>query len=158
MLKGIIKILCGALCLFFASKLGPYTYGLYQQGQASEAWVPVEAQVEQFNIRSSNAKGSKYSRTGGQVDNPHADIVYNYQYEGKDYSGERTGFGPYSKGQLIRPNRGKATVYVNPDNPSDSVYIKGVSKPNVGAMAFALGMALAGLFLVGTGLMNIVRD
>lgn len=158
MLKGIIKILCGALCLFFASKLGPYTYGLYQQGQASEAWVPVEAQVEQFNIRSSNAKGSKYSRTSGKVENPHADIVYNYQYDGKNYSGERTGFGPYSKGQLIRPKKEVATVYVNPDKPSESVYIKGVSKPNLGAMAFSLGLALVGLILVMWGLKNIVRD
>ena len=79
-------------------------------------------------------------------------------FNGIDYSGDRTGFGPYSKGGLIRPKRGRATVYVNPENPSQSVYIKGVSKPNLGAMAFALALGLAGLFLLALGLKNIIRD
>ena len=92
------------------------------------------------------------------MSNPHAETVYHYHYEGEDYSGDRTSFGPYSKGQLVRPKRGKAIVYVDPDNPTDSVYIKRVSKPNIGLMAFVLGVVLAGLFLVGSGLMRIIRD
>ena len=159
MIGSLFKIIIGGLLLFFMSKLGPYSYNLYQQGKASETWVPVEAQVERFKIRTSSGfRGGKHSRRSGSVSNPHADIIYHYQYEGKDYSGDRTGFVPYSKGQLVRPRRGKATVYVDPDNPSESVYIKGVSKPNIGAMAFVLGVVLAGLLLVGSGLMRIVRD
>ena len=47
---------------------------------------------------------------------------------------------------------------MNPDNPAESVYIKGVSKPNLGAMAFAFDMGLFGVLLVGVGLKNIVKD
>ena len=53
---------------------------------------------------------------------------------------------------------GKTYIYVNPDNPAESVYIKGVSKPNLGAMAFAFAMGLFGVLLVGMGLKNIVKD
>ena len=158
MIKTILTIGFGVFCLFLASKLGPYAYDLYQKGKSSEAWVEVEAAVETFDFRSSStSKSGKYSR-GGTVSNPHVDVVYRYHFDGVEYVGDRTGFGPYSKGQLVRPRRGKANIYVNPDNPAESVYIKGVSKPNIGAMAFAFGMGLFGALLVGIGLINIVKD
>jgi len=152
MLKGILKIAFGAICLFSAAKFGPYTYGLFQQGKSSETWVMVEAQVESFKFRTTSTKGK-------QTSNPHLDLVYHYQIDGVKYVGNRTGFGPYSKGQLERPNRkGKINVYVNPDDPNESVYIKGISKPNLGAMLFALGIGLFGLILSGMGLLNIIKD
>ena len=158
MIKAILTIGFGALCLFLAYKLGPYAYDLYQKGKASEVWVEVEADVESFDFRrSSTTNSGGYSR-GGAVSNPHVDVVYRYRFDGIEYVGDRTGFGPYSKGQLVRPRRGKANIYVNPDNPAESVYIKGVSKPNIGAMAVAFAMGLFGALLVGMGLINIVKD
>lgn len=158
MVKGILKIVFGIFCLLFASKLVPYTYELYQLGKSSQPWVEVEAQVETFKFHPNSVKSSRQS-SGGQTENHHVDVVYRYHIEGIEYVGDRTGFGPYSKGQLIRPNRhGKAPIYVNPDNPADSVYIKGISKPNIGAMIFALGMGLLGVIFIGMGLKNMFRD
>ena len=158
MIKAIFKIGLGAFCLFLASKLGPYTYELYQKGKSSEAWVEVEAGVETFDFRGSRKSKSGTYSSRGASSNPHVDVVYRYHFDGIEYVGDRTGFGPYSKGQLVRPRRGKANIYVNPDNPAESVYIKGVSKPNLGAMAFAFAMGLFGVLLVGVGLKNIVKD
>ena len=76
MIKAILTIGLGALCLFLASKLGPYTYELYQKGKSSEVWVEVEADVEAFDFgRSRKANSGRYSR-GGAVSNPHVDVVY----------------------------------------------------------------------------------
>ena len=63
----------------------------------------------------------------GSPSNPHADIEYHDEYDGTTYTGDRT-----------------AEVFVNPENPSESVYIKGISKPNHGGLAVAIGLVLTG--------------
>ena len=153
--RGIFFLIVGTLIVWPGYKLANYACGLYSQGKASETWVPVEATVSSFKFaRQSSARAGR--RSGGNVSNPHVNVVYHYAYDGVEYTGDRTGFGPYSKGKLERPRRGKATVYVDPENPADSVYIKGVSLPNLGGLGVAVAMILAGLFFIGSGLKSIL--
>lgn len=151
MIKPLLQIACAIFIIFLSEKTISYAYDLYQKGKASESWVAVEARVETFEYRQSAYRSSG----GGQVQNPHFDVLYHYSYDGAEYSGDRTGFGPYSKGQLKRPRRGHATVYVNPETPEQSVYVQGVSKPNLGFIAFGIAMGLFGVFLALLGLKNI---
>ena len=160
MIKIIFQIACAIVIINLSQKGLTYSYGLYQKGKASETWVDVKAKVEKFEYRRSSSSGSRGPhgyRTGGQPSNPHYDVLYHYTYEGVEYSGDITGFGPYSKGELKRPRGGRATIYVNPDNPAESVYVKGVSKPNLGFMAFLIAMGLFGLILSLLALKNIWR-
>ncbi|MEP2988873.1 MAG: DUF3592 domain-containing protein [Parasphingorhabdus sp.] len=151
MIKKIFLILVGIVFLWSGYKLGPYSFDLYQQGKASESWVAVEANVEKFNFRPRTT-----SRTPGPT-NPHADVLYHYEHAGRTYTGDSLGFGPYSTGQLIRPKNGMATIYFDPERPSNSVYIKGISQPNLGALALAIGLSIMGLILVVFGIKGIVR-
>ena len=154
MLKGVVYLFFACLLVLSGQKLGTYAFDLYQQGKASEDWILVNATMESFEFNSHKRHGRK---NGGQTQNPHVEVLYRYEYDGLTYTGDRTGFGPYSKGQLNRPKRGVAQVYENPEKPSESVYIKGVSKPNLGALAFAIGLGLAGLCLAYLGLRGLIR-
>ena len=124
MLKGYLFLGLATLIFWACFRMGSYSYALYQQGAASEAWAETEATVSKFKIQS----GHYSSRN---VSNPHAHVTYHYDVDGQSYTGERLGFGPYSKGQLIRPRRGRATIYYDPTDPKKSVYIKGISRPNM---------------------------
>ena len=157
MMKAALQITCAMVLIFLSQKAVSYAHDLYQKGKASESWVAVEARVETFEYRPSSHKaGGRHHGGGGQVGNPHFDVLYHYTYEGGDYSGDVTGFGPYSHGQLERPKRGHATVYVNPENPSESVYVKGVSKPNLAFLVLGVAMGVFGVFVGMLGLRNIV--
>lgn len=160
MIKAILQIACGALIIFLSHKAVSYGYDLYQKGKASESWVATEARVEIFEASQASTRTGGLHRGGtGTVQNPHIDILYHYSYQGADYSGDKTGFGPYSKGQLKPPNRkGIATVYVNPENPTESVYVQGVSKPNLGFIALGIAMGLFGALLALWGLRNLTRN
>ena len=126
--RAIFYSLFGIVFLWIGSNLTPYAYGLYVKGQASETWVPVEARVTSFKAHRSRNMRSGPRKTGGRSANT-IKVAFHYQYGGIEYDGDRTGFGPYSFKQLDQPNRkGKATVFVNPQTPSESVYAKGVSK------------------------------
>lgn len=122
-------------------KLAVYGLGLYQQGKASADWVAVEATVDSFKVKSTSRNGAR--RGGGSTS--YAKVLYTYEYGGETYTGDRTGFGSYHISKVKRPRRGKAEVYVDPEEPSESVYIKGVSKANLGGVAVAIGLVLAGL-------------
>ena len=139
-----------AIALAFAANgLGQHTFGLYKQGEASEDWVPVLAEVNQFELNRSGGVNRK-----GGPDNPDFLVQYQYVVEGAQYSGDRLSFGPYANGQLIRPDRGQATVYYDPDQPSQSVYIRGVSQANFYALLLAVGLAFAALI---SGIAGVVR-
>ena len=149
MIKGITYLISALLLGMLSFKLGAYSVDLYKKGKASENWVAVEASIEKFAHPQRRANRQ-------QVSNPHVEVIYHYDYQGVSYSGDRLGFGPCSKGQLERPSRGKATVYVNPSKPADSVYVKGVSKPNLGALAVALGLGALSGFLTIIGIRNFL--
>ena len=157
MMKAALQITCAMVLIFLSQKAVSYAHDLYQKGKASESWVATDARVEIFEARQTSPRTGGLHRGGtAAVQNPHIDILYHYSYQGADYSGDVTGFGPYSKGQLKRPNRkGIATVYVNPDDPYQSVYVKGVSKPNLGFLALGIAMGLFGVFMALLGLRNI---
>ena len=138
-------------------RLTPYTYDLYLKGKASENWSPVQATVISYKIHRGRNSRSGYKNTGGRSAAV-VKVVYNYQYEGAEYEGDRTGFGPYASRQLERPKRGQATVYVNPQRPSESVYAKGVSKNNLGGLAVGIGFVLAGLYFIAIAVRAIIKD
>ena len=151
MIKGILYLFAAVLLGMFSWKLGGYSIDLYQKGKASENWIAVEARIEKFAYPQRRQGRNK-------VSNPHVDVVYHYDYQGVSYRGDTLGFGPYSKGQLERPSRGKATVYVNPSKPAESVYVKGVSKPNLGALAVALGLGVFGGFMAFNGIRSLLKE
>lgn len=124
MFKGFLYIGLAALIFCATFRMGTYGYGIYQQGAASQEWAETEATVSKFKFPS-----RRFSRRN--VDNPAPIVSYHYDVNGQTYTGERLGFGPYSKGQLVRPRRGRATIYYDPNDPKESVYIKGISKPNM---------------------------
>jgi len=151
MVKALTLLFCAWLAGISCQKLGLYSFDLYQKGRASESWVPVEAYADKFEYR-------RMSKQTSNIQNPHFDVVYQYNYEDVEYIGDVTGFGPYSKGQLKRPDRhGKITVHVNPSSPEESVYVKGVSKPNIGAMAVAAGLGVVSVLCAFFGLRLIFR-
>lgn len=152
MVKGVILIVFGALAILSAKALGGHTYELYQQGQASEDWQAIEAKVTRFQ-----AEGSTRLKGRQRPENPHFEVTYHYAVDGIEYTGERLGFGPYEKGQLVRPEHGLATVYYDPDNPAESVYLRGVSQPNLYALALSVGLAVFGALLGVWGLWKIYR-
>ena len=157
--KALLYSIFAALFLWAGAKLSLYSYDLYKQGKASESWIEVEAQVTNFEIKSSSNRfgSAKNGRGGGST--THVELAYKYHYNGVDYEGHRTGFGPYASGKVTRPSRkGKAAIYINPERPSQSVYVKGVSKNNLGGLAFALGLVFAGLYLAFLTFRAIMKD
>ncbi|MDA8707990.1 DUF3592 domain-containing protein [Hellea sp.] len=137
-------------------KLAIYGYGLYQKGKASESWTPVTANIDSFKMKSTSRGSSRTGggRSGGSTQ--YIEVLYNYEYEGSAYTGDTTGFGPYTRRTFKRPRRGKSEVYVNPQDPSESVYIQGVSKPNLAGIALAIGLVLAGLWFAVLSLRSLV--
>jgi len=153
--KAIFYSILAFVFLWSGPKLSLYSFKLYQLGKASETWVPVKAQLLDFKIESHSRSGSSSQRGGGYTTS--VKLAYSYNYETIDYTGDRTGFGPYQAGDVDRPRRGKMTVYINPEDPAQSVYIKGTSKNNLGALAVGIGLTLAGLFFAFLSLMAIVK-
>lgn len=155
MLKTIFYIITGLALGWGGYNLSLYGYDLYKKGLASESWEPITADVERFKYIATSTRGGRRHRPRGAPSNPAFDIIYHYEHDGKRYRGDKTGFGPYSTGQLDRPKRGKITVHYNPNNPSESVYIKGVSKPNLGGLAVSIGMILFGFISLCAALRRI---
>ena len=100
--RAIFYSLFAIIFLWIGSNLTPYAYGLYEKGKASEAWVPVEAKVTSFKAHGSSNMGSGRRGSGG-LPAPTVEVAYNYQYDGMEYAGDRTGFGLYSFKQIDRP-------------------------------------------------------
>jgi len=152
--KAIFYAIFATLFLWGGPKLTLYSFDLYEQGKASESWVPVKTQVTRFDIKSTSGSKSGLNKSGNST--TYVELAYNYSFNGVDYSGDRTGFGPY--GRIERPNRKRiATVYVNPDSPSESVYVKGISKNNLGALAVGIGLILAGLYFLFLAIRSLLR-
>ena len=150
MYKGLVFLLLSGISLLSAKGLGIHGYDLYQKGRASEEWAAVEAEVEVFELY-------KYKRSTGNQSNPHFNVVYHFTVDDVAYRGDTLGFGPYSKGQLKRPDRHRnATIHYNPADPTQSVYIKGVSTPNLFFLLFALGLGLLGVVFGLLGLKFLV--
>lgn len=137
-------------------KLAVYGLSLYQQGKASADWVAVEATVDSFKVKSTSGNGARPGRGGGGSTS-YAKVLYTYEYGGQTYTGDRTGFGSYHISKVKRPRRGKAEVYVDPEEPSESVYIKGVSKANLGGVAVAIGLILAGLWFAFLAVRSLIK-
>ena len=152
MFKVFAFFLISTILLFSAKGLGFHAYDLYQKGKASEEWVATEARVEKFEAyqyKGSTIRGS----------NHHLIVAYSFTVDDISYTGNTLGFGPYSKGELDRPNRhGNATIHYNAADPNQSVYVKGVSTPNLFALLFALGLSLFGLIFGFLGLKFFIQD
>jgi len=151
MMKGFIFLAIAGLLFWAAVLMGGYSYDLYRQGAASEDWLAIEADISRFEIVS-----QRYSRR--PVANPHALVSYRYEVSDQNYTGERLSFGPYSKGQLKRPRSGRATIYYDPDNPVEAVYIKGVSRNNIFFMGVVGLVGLIGLIFLILAIKSVRRS
>ena len=150
MTKGFLYLGLAALIFWASFRMGSYGYALYQQGAASQEWAEAEAVVSKFKFRTKKSSSKP-------VSNPHVDVTYQYEVDGQSYTGERLGFGPYSKGQLIRPRRGRATIYYDPNDPKESVYIKGISRPNMYLMGVVGLFGASGFFFSWLAIKSFVR-
>ena len=150
-MKGFVFLAMAGLLFWAAVRMGEYSYDVYQQGTASEDWLAIEAEISRFEF-----EPQRYS--SGQVSNPHALVSYRYEVSDQNYTGERLSFGPYSKGQLIRPRSGRATIYYDPDNPAEAVYIKGVSRSNIYFMGVVGLVGLIGFVFLFLAIISVRRS
>jgi hypothetical protein len=140
------KLVAALLCLVFAIPFGGIGVGaswvavrMVQDGYRAQEWVGVQATVDSFD------RGS---------------VAYHYTYAGAQYRGDRMGTNPVGgrdnidswyfdvSSMLSQARRsGKTvTVWVNPDNPSESMVDRTIRWKMVAfALPFALGFGGVGV-------------
>lgn len=108
---------------------------------AARSWVPAEAKVLDFGVKSSRsgtgAKATLQSRLK---------VSYEYVHEGIRYTGDRTDFsrgsdnfsGKRISAQMKALRSGEVSVYVNPLNPSESVFDRSLPGPQIAFAIFFL--------------------
>eukprot|EP01061_Rhynchopus_euleeides_P045971 TRINITY_DN8528_c0_g1_i1.p1 TRINITY_DN8528_c0_g1~~TRINITY_DN8528_c0_g1_i1.p1 ORF type:complete len:426 (+),score=75.26 TRINITY_DN8528_c0_g1_i1:50-1279(+) len=101
------------------------TASLLDQERAILSWEPVEARLQHCNVTDSKLVKKRRTRSWG------VDAIYTYTWQGKDYESSQVWFygndiGPsYSRAVnacLLHEN--SSTVFVNPENPTDSVMMR----------------------------------
>ena len=151
--------------MLLAAGIGAYfciTNALWQD-QANRRFVAVPAQILSTNVRVHRGKSTTYS----------PEATYSYIYEGRTYQSTRVLAISYSsdhswaQGVLARidgagvargPEGGwRSTAYVNPQNPDESILVRGYSYIPYGlGMGALLAAAVgAGMF---TGVIGAARD
>lgn len=129
-------------------------------------WAAVPAEVKNYDLRKSSSR-----RPGSTVTINQERLVasYTYTYHDKTYTGERVDFsfgsdnfsGSRRSEQIAALRSGKITVFVNPENPQDSVFDRSLPLGQVlfaivfllfpcgVGTAFSIGMLTAGLSKLG---------
>jgi len=146
----------GCMVLFFAPfviiGLGTFlvsTYSFFKTIQARN-WVKTEAVIEHTNLNVSRANRAD------DVDTYKNSISYVYTIDGQKYRGDQVGFG-YSQNNIDRHHQvarklkylHKIKVWVNPNNPVESVLTKGTNDSAIGLFLFSLMWnSLIGVFLI----------
>lgn len=132
--------------------VGP-VHTLYQH-LVTAGWQPVPTVLERVALRSHQGDdGTTYS----------VEADYRYSYGGRDYRGHRVGYDwgsdnitDYHRDLVRRLERaraqGQARVWVNPDNPSESVLVRELRWAKLGFMTLFGGLfSAAGLFILRLG-------
>ena len=138
----------------------------------ARTWVAVPAEVQNYDLRKSRSRSGSSAITTIQE---RLIAAYTYSFDDKTYTGNRVDFsigadnfsGSRRRDQLAALQSGQITVFVNPENPQDSVFDRSLPLGQVlfaivfllfpcgVGTAFSFGMLTAGL--VKLGLTSIER-
>lgn len=151
--------IAAACCVWFL-------YGTFMRHHSAQNWVAVPAQVLSYDLRSNRSRSGTSARFTIQE---RLVVQYAYTHRGAAYTGDRLDFsvgsdnfsGSRRQAQMAELRTGLVTVYVNPDNPSLSVFDRSLPGSQiVFALVFLLfpcgvgtavsmGLALSGLGKLG---------
>lgn len=146
--------------IFVVAGIAGLYFGVKAISKAKESldWPAVKGKiisssVERSTRRESTRRSKGRSRTRIYY---HANISYEYSVDGKDYEGSQVRFGGTSSQNSGRVNSivkefpaGKEiSVYYEPENPSESILIKGVNPrlyagAGTGGLFMVIGIAMA---------------
>jgi hypothetical protein len=147
---------------FFAWFLG-HTFSLHYEART---WVAVPAEVQNYDLRTNRSRspGSAVTTVSERIL-----AAYTYVFKDKTFNGNRVDFsfgsdnfsGTRRREQLAALRSGSITVFVNPENPQDSVFDRSLPLDQVlfaiifllfpcgVGTAFSFGMLTAGLAKLG---------
>lgn len=123
------KLLGTLVVTVFSLAAGFLTWWLvttYSLHHAARTWVAVEAQVLDYDLQHSSSTSLK----GQTRKQSRLTANYSYRFAGVDYQGDRVDFsfgadnfsGNRRSEQMRQLRRGTVTVYVDPDQPQQSVF------------------------------------
>jgi ABC-type dipeptide/oligopeptide/nickel transport system permease subunit len=121
----------------------------------TRSWEEVPAKVLDYDLKTSRSGSAGTMRT---TFNSSIKASYSYSYNGRTYVGDRVDFSFGSDNfsdkrrsrQMAQLREGNITVYVNPDNPGQSVFDRSLPAPQI---AFAIIFLI---FPCGLGTMFII--
>lgn len=146
-LLGVMLLLGGGAGLFAGFERA-------RLGSASESWVEVEGEIISSRVASSRGRSAASSRTEWRY---YARLGYRYEYEGRSYSGSKISYddppggsdesGKREAEEFLSdfPRGATVSVYVDPENPEQSVLLRGTTGSGVwiplafGIVAFGVG-------------------
>jgi hypothetical protein len=140
----LIFIVVGAGTAFFGIR------GLIR-ANASDDWPSIQGKVVESSVERHSSSGNKGNRS-----TYHAEILYEFEVDGKTYNGERIAYGDYGSSnpsharQLVNryPKGKEITVYYMPGNPEECLLEKGVKAqswflPGFGLLFLTVGILIA---------------
>jgi hypothetical protein len=122
----------------------------------AQSWVETPASVLDSDLRTTRSGGIGISSRA--TFNSKVTVSYSYVFNGREYTGKRVDFSigtdnfsdSRRRAQLKRLRSGSVTVFVNPDNPGESVFDRSLPGNQAAfAIAFLLfpcGLGTAGFF------------
>ncbi len=123
----------------------------------ARSWNEVPARVLDYDMKTSRSSHTGSMRT---TYNSRIKATYSYSYNGKSYIGDRVDYsfgsdnfsGKRRSRQMAQLREGNITVYVNPDNPGQSVFDRSLPAPQIAfAIIFLIfPCGLGTMFIIGT--------
>jgi hypothetical protein len=127
----------------------------FKMNYETRTWERVPAKVLEYDIKTSRSRSGTSMRS---TLNSSIKAKYSYSFNGKTYAGDKVDFSFGSDNfsdkrrsrQMAALREGAITVFVNPDNPGQSVFDRSLPAPQI---AFAIIFLL---FPCGLGTMFII--
>lgn len=136
------------LAVFFGGVFGIVACGIiwfilttYMNHYKAKSWIPVKTSKIDYEVKTSRSGAGSKSTTHSKLH-----VTYEYSYGGVNYSGDRADFSFGADNfsdkriyrQLKKLNEGNVSVYVNPLNPSESIFDRSIPGPQIAFATFFL--------------------
>ncbi|WP_027358646.1 DUF3592 domain-containing protein [Desulforegula conservatrix] len=157
----VFAIIFGTIFSIVACGIIWFISDTYLKHYRARNWVAVDAKILDFGVESSRSGSGSKSTVHRKLK-----VSYEYSFNGVQYSGDRADFGRgadnFSETRISRQmnllQSGEVSVYVNPLNPSESVFDRSLPGPQVAFAIFFLFFPCG----VGTacmlGMINFISD
>lgn len=140
-LQGIIAVFFGTVFGIVACGIIWFISTTYMNHYKAKSWIPVEATVIDYGVKTSRSGAGSRSTTHSKLH-----VSYEYSYNGINYSGDRVDFSfgsdNFSDKRIYRQlgllKEGTVSVYVNPLNPSESIFDRSLPGPQIAFAIFFL--------------------